>query len=161
MTKQDFINMGGKEWNKDSMSRVYINADQFNEICGTALSDKTNKFFFDCNTNALMRSYKGKKPQVEVQYSAEVVEVVKAHEIANELGLVKATGGYECFTQNELSNDDLIEAIQSRSVKVCGNQDDELYVFSDGSCINRQGEEYFLNDDVDKLAQEYLDSVGY
>ncbi|EKO3874556.1 hypothetical protein P0F29_003185 [Vibrio metschnikovii] len=86
---------------------------------------------------------------------------MKAREIANELGLVKATSGYEHFTQNELSNDDLIEAIQARAVKVCGDQEDELFVFEDGSCINRQGDEYFLNDDVDMLAQEYLDSVGY
>lgn len=68
MTKQDFINMGGKEWNKESISRVYINAAQYNELRGTNLSDNTNKFWFDCNTNALMRSYKGKKAQVEVQY---------------------------------------------------------------------------------------------
>ena len=68
MTKQDFINLGGKEWVKGEMERVYINADVFNEIKSTNLSDKTNKFFFDCKTNALMRSYKGKKPKVEAQY---------------------------------------------------------------------------------------------
>lgn len=68
MTKQDFISKGGKEWVKGDMERVYISADVFNEIKGTNLSDKTNKFFFDCKASALMRSYKGKKPQVEVQY---------------------------------------------------------------------------------------------
>jgi hypothetical protein len=35
---------------------------------GTSFGDSNNKFFFDVNTSALMRSYKGKKPQVEKQY---------------------------------------------------------------------------------------------
>lgn len=68
MNKQDFIALGGKEWIKDEMERVYINAEIFNSLFGTAFSDKSNKFFFDCKTNALMRSYKGKKPQIEKQY---------------------------------------------------------------------------------------------
>lgn len=68
MNKQDFLDLGGKLWTKDSMERVYIDADIFNKLMGTSLSDKTNKFFFDCNTNRLMRSYKGKKPKVEKSY---------------------------------------------------------------------------------------------
>lgn len=68
MTKQDFLNLGGKEWIKCDMERVYINADTFNEIKGTKFSDNKNKFFYDCKTNALMRSYKGKKPSIEIQY---------------------------------------------------------------------------------------------
>ncbi|EOD9110358.1 hypothetical protein ACQSNQ_004504 [Vibrio parahaemolyticus] len=68
MNKQDFINMGGKEWSKDGMERVYINSDIYNELMGRNLSDKTNKFFFDCAANALMRSYKGGKPKIEIQY---------------------------------------------------------------------------------------------
>lgn len=60
--------MGGKEWSKDGMERVYINSDIYNELMGRNLSDKTNKFFFDCAANALMRSYKGGKPKIEVQY---------------------------------------------------------------------------------------------
>jgi len=68
MTKQDFINMGGKVWEKHGKNRVYINAEQFNELRGTAFGDNNNRFFFDCETNALMRSYKGKKPAVEIQY---------------------------------------------------------------------------------------------
>lgn len=68
MNKQDFIALGGKEWIRDDMERVYLNADQYNNLMGTSFSDKSNKFFFDCKTNALMRSYKGKKPQVEIQY---------------------------------------------------------------------------------------------
>lgn len=68
MNKQDFLNLGGKLWEKAGMKRVYINAEIFNKLEGTSLSDNTNKFFFDCNTNALMRSYKNKKPAVERQY---------------------------------------------------------------------------------------------
>jgi len=68
MTREDFLKIGGKEWVKGNLHRVYINADIFNEICGTAFSDNKNKFFFDCSKNALMRSYKSKKPQIEKQY---------------------------------------------------------------------------------------------
>lgn len=67
--EKEFLAMGGKMWEKNDMKRIYINAEQFNELMGTAFSDKSNKFFFDCNSNALMRSYKNKKPNVEVQYS--------------------------------------------------------------------------------------------
>lgn len=70
MNKQDFINLGGKEWTKDDMERVYISASIFNKLMGTALGDGNNKFFFDCKTKKLMRSYKGKKPVVEADYSA-------------------------------------------------------------------------------------------
>ena len=68
MTKQDFLDLGGKEWISGNMERVYLSADIFNKLCGTSLGERNNKFFFDCKTNALMRSYKGKKPQVEIQY---------------------------------------------------------------------------------------------
>jgi ribonucleotide reductase beta subunit family protein with ferritin-like domain len=68
MNKQDFIELGGKEWIKDEMERVYISAKIFNGIMETAFGDSNNKFFFDCKSNALMRSYKGKKPQIEKQY---------------------------------------------------------------------------------------------
>lgn len=69
MNKQDFLDLGGREWVKGDKERVYINAETFNQIKGdTTFSDKTNKFFFDCKTNTLMRSYKGKKPQIEKQY---------------------------------------------------------------------------------------------
>lgn len=46
MKKQDFINLGGKEWTKDDIERVYINASVFNKLMGTSLSDGNNKFFF-------------------------------------------------------------------------------------------------------------------
>lgn len=68
MNKQDFLNLGGKEWNQHGKERVYINAAVFNELMSTSLGDTNNKFFFDCSANALMRSYKNKKPQIEVQY---------------------------------------------------------------------------------------------
>lgn len=69
MTKQDFIELGGKEWEKNGMERVYINASIFNKLFGTAYGDNTNKFFFDCNENAVMRSHKGKKPQIVKRYN--------------------------------------------------------------------------------------------
>ncbi|HQV23012.1 MAG TPA: hypothetical protein PLJ88_08000, partial [Agitococcus sp.] len=68
MTAADFLALGGKEWVKDDMTRIYINAKVFNDLMGTSFGDSNNKFFFDVNTSALMRSYKGKKPQVEKQY---------------------------------------------------------------------------------------------
>ena len=68
MNKQDFLDLGGKEWVKGEMERVYIEDSVFNKLADTKLSGKNNKFFFDCKSNALMRSYKGKKPQVEIQY---------------------------------------------------------------------------------------------
>jgi len=68
MTKQDFIELGGKEWVKGEIDRVYINSEIFNRLCDTSFSDSKNKFFFDCKTNSLMRSYKNKKPQIEKQF---------------------------------------------------------------------------------------------
>lgn len=68
MTKQDFIKLGGNEWIKNDMERVYISAEIYNELMDTNLSDKTNKFFFDCKSNSLMRSYKGKKPTIVAEY---------------------------------------------------------------------------------------------
>ena len=53
---------------KGDIERVYINADVFNNIMDTNLGDRNNKFFYDCKTNALMRSYKHKKAFVEKQY---------------------------------------------------------------------------------------------
>lgn len=68
MTKDKMIELGGKEWVKGGIDRVYIDADIFNDIMGTSLGDRNNKFFFDCKKNALMRSYKGKMPKIEIQY---------------------------------------------------------------------------------------------
>ena len=68
--KQLFLDLGGKEWVKEGFDRVYVTAKIFNNIIGNGCnySDSSNKFFFDCKTNCLMRSYKGKKPMVEKTY---------------------------------------------------------------------------------------------
>jgi hypothetical protein len=81
-----------------------------------------------------------------------------AQKVANESGLTKSTSGYEFYSQNQITNDDLIDLIQEEAT---GCYSDELWVFSDGSCVNRQDDEYFLNDDVDMLAHEFLTEVGY
>jgi hypothetical protein len=87
--------------------------------------------------------------------------IMIAHEVAANLGLVVSTAGYRFYFQNEVSNDDLITLLQDKSTGVYSGDEAELFVFSDGSCINRQGDEYFVNDNVDLLAQEYLESVSY
>lgn len=73
--KQKIINLGGKEWTKHDMERVYITSDIFNLLLaekgrtGRYLGTRNNKIFYDVKANAVMRSYKGKKPSVEIQYS--------------------------------------------------------------------------------------------
>jgi len=64
LTAKELIEMGGKLWKKDGMIRVYISGEIFNKLADTAFGDNNNKFFYDCNTNKLMRSYKNKKPQI-------------------------------------------------------------------------------------------------
>ena len=66
--KEKFLELGGKEWKKGNIHRIYITADIFNQIMETRFSDSRNKFFFDCKKNALMRSYRGKKPSIEKTY---------------------------------------------------------------------------------------------
>lgn len=72
--KEKIISMGGNEWIKNDMDRVYFNCDILNKLRSEKdmsevnLSEKNNKFFFDNTANAVMRSYKGKKPTVEIQY---------------------------------------------------------------------------------------------
>ena len=84
---------------------------------------------------------------------------MKAHEIAKKLGLKKSFSGYECYVQNEIGNKRLTENLCGETPLIYG--DKELFVFSDKSCINRQFDEYFINDNVDQLDSEYLDRVGY
>jgi hypothetical protein len=75
MMKQKIINLGGKEWTKHDMERVYITSDMLNVLLeeqgkgSYRLSERNNKIFYDVKANAVMRSYKGKKPSVEIQYS--------------------------------------------------------------------------------------------
>ena len=64
------IAVGGKTWEKHGFKRIYMTVAQFNEVTGAnfTLSDSKNKIFFDYVANAIMRSYKGKRPTVEVQF---------------------------------------------------------------------------------------------
>ena len=64
------IAVGGKAWEKHGFKRIYMTVAQFNEVTGAnfTLSDNNNKIFFDYAANAIMRSYKGKKPTVEAQF---------------------------------------------------------------------------------------------
>ena len=70
MTKQDFINLGGKEWNNHGKERVYINKAIYEEhfFPAAAIIEKWNKIYFDCEKNALIRQYRNKKPKIEIQY---------------------------------------------------------------------------------------------
>ena len=71
--KSEMIAMGGKEWNKNGMERVYINNDILNKIedkmgmTNSRFGERNNKIFFDVKTSAIMRSYKGKKPEIQIQ----------------------------------------------------------------------------------------------
>ena len=62
--------LGLKIWEKHDKKRIYMNAKQFNETTGYCwtLSDSSNKFFYDFETNAIMRSYKNGKPTIEKQF---------------------------------------------------------------------------------------------
>ncbi len=64
------IEAGGKVWEKGDIKRIYMTCAQFNLVTGRQynLSDSNNKIFYDFAANAIMRSYKGKKPTVEIQY---------------------------------------------------------------------------------------------
>lgn len=68
------IELGGNEWNKGDMERVYINNEVLNILLSeeglrhVTYGERNNKIFFDVKANAVMRSYKGKKPTVEIQY---------------------------------------------------------------------------------------------
>ena len=72
--KNKMIELGGNEWAQNDMERVYINNDILNvlltekELGGVNFGERNNKIFFDVKANAVMRSYKGKKPSVEIQY---------------------------------------------------------------------------------------------
>lgn len=72
--KDKIIALGGKEWKKDSMHRVYISCAILNILreekdLGTVnFGASNNKIFFDVTQNAVMRSYKNKKPNIEIAY---------------------------------------------------------------------------------------------
>ena len=64
------LEMGCKVWEKAGFKRIYMTCAQLNKATGRdySLSDTNNKIFFDYAANAIMRSYKGKKPTIEVQF---------------------------------------------------------------------------------------------
>ena len=68
----DLLAMGLNIWEKAGNKRIYMTVKQFNEITGYnyTLNDSKNKIFYDFKTNAIMRSYNGKAPKIEVQYTA-------------------------------------------------------------------------------------------
>lgn len=72
--KNKIIELGGKEWTKGDMDRVYINNEILNilraerELSVVSFGASNNKIFFDVKLNAVMRSYKGKPPAVELQF---------------------------------------------------------------------------------------------
>ena len=74
LLKDKVIGLGGKAWSKHGKDRVYITCDILNVLLeeldkgAVNYGERNNKIFLDCEKNAIMRSYKGKKPTVEIQY---------------------------------------------------------------------------------------------
>jgi hypothetical protein len=72
--KDKILELGGKEWIKNDMERVYISNEILNKLllergCNEVnFGERNNKIFFDVNANAVMRSYKGKKPSALIEY---------------------------------------------------------------------------------------------
>tara|TARA_R110000764_G_scaffold58610_1_gene127300 strand:- start:388 stop:642 length:255 start_codon:yes stop_codon:yes gene_type:complete len=72
-TSEYIVSIGGKEWEKNGMHRIYMSIDVFNillERIGrlqASLNGDKNKVFYDVSTGAVMRSYNGKKPKLEIQ----------------------------------------------------------------------------------------------
>jgi hypothetical protein len=74
MKSSKLIELGGNEWKKNGMKRIYITNEILNilraekDLGEVSYGERNNKIFFDVSLNAVMRSYKGKKPAVEIQY---------------------------------------------------------------------------------------------
>lgn len=52
ITKEMLIEAGGKVWEKDQMSRIYLNMDLVNKLdLGINFNEKKHKLFFNCNTS--------------------------------------------------------------------------------------------------------------
>ena len=73
--KLKIIALGGKEWIKGDMHRVYITNDIHNilraeeDLNEVSFGERNNKVWFDVAKNAVLRSYKqSKKHTVEIQY---------------------------------------------------------------------------------------------
>lgn len=67
---EQLIEAGAKVWENHGFKRIYMTCAQFNQVTGRDynLNDNNNKIFFDYAANAIMRSYKGKKPTIEIQF---------------------------------------------------------------------------------------------
>jgi hypothetical protein len=71
--KNKVVALGGSQWSKNGMERVYIGNDVMNILrdekgmAPANFGERNNKIFLDVKTGAIMRSYKGKKPAVEFQ----------------------------------------------------------------------------------------------
>lgn len=67
---EKLLEMGCKIWEKGSIKRIYMTVAQFNEATGRtySLNENNNKIFYDYAANAIMRSYKGKRPTIEIQF---------------------------------------------------------------------------------------------
>lgn len=68
--QEKLIEMGCTIWEKHGKKRIYMTVAQFNEATGRtySLNDSNNKIFYDYAANAIMRSYKGKRPTIEIQF---------------------------------------------------------------------------------------------
>lgn len=62
--------MGLKTWEAHGKKRIYMSVAQFNEVTGAnyTLNDRKNRIFYDFEANAILRSYNGKRPKIEVQF---------------------------------------------------------------------------------------------
>ncbi len=72
--KKQVIEMGGNEWSKNNMERVYISCGVLNKLReeeglrgDLTLGERNNKIFLDVKTGNIMRSYKNKKPTLELE----------------------------------------------------------------------------------------------
>jgi len=70
LTIKDVLKMGGNEWVKGEMKRVYITQELFNKITdfGFRLNNTKWKFYIDQATGDIFRT-KGKKPVREANIS--------------------------------------------------------------------------------------------
>lgn len=72
--KDELVKLGGKGWIKNDMERVYITCDILNVLrdrvglSSVYFGENNNKIFLDVKTNIIMRSYKNKKPQIELEF---------------------------------------------------------------------------------------------
>ncbi len=63
---EKLLEVGGKLWENYGKKRIYLTATQINEISTSRLAygDNNNRFYYDYESNKLMRRYKGGRPKV-------------------------------------------------------------------------------------------------